>query len=50
MLLMETGSEEFIESNFTTQKLEIKLLKQFGDKIAIRKGNTWRDNILLVVL
>ena len=32
MLLIETGGEEFIESNFTTQKLEIKLLKHFGDK------------------
>ena len=29
MLLIEIGGEEFIESNFTTQKLEIKLLKHF---------------------
>ena len=38
MLLIEIGGEEFIESNFTTQKLEIKLLKHFGDKI-LRRGN-----------
>ena len=40
MLLIEIGGEEFIESNFTTQKLEMKLLKHFGDKIVIHKGKT----------
>ena len=38
--------EKFIESNFTTQKLEIKLLKHFGDKIVIHKGKTRRGNII----
>ena len=33
MLLIEIGGEEFSESNFTTQKLQIKLLKHFGGKI-----------------
>ena len=37
---------EFIEANFTTQKLEIKLLKYFGDKIVIHKGKTRRCNII----
>ena len=31
--MAERGGTEFIVSNLTTQKLEIKLLKQFGDKI-----------------
>ena len=38
--------EKFIESNFTTQKLEIKLLKHFGDKIVIHKGKTRRSNFI----
>ena len=39
--------EKFIESNFTTQKLEIKLLKHFGDKIKVKhKGKTRRGNII----
>ena len=38
MLLIEIGGEEFIESNFTTQKLEIKLLKHFGDRIGESKN------------
>ena len=46
MLLIEIGSEEFVESNFTTQKLEIKLLKHFGDKIVIHKRKTRRGNII----
>ena len=46
MLLTEIGGEEFIEWNFTTQKLEIKLLKHFGDKIVIHKGKTRRGNII----
>ena len=46
MLLIEIGSEEFIESNFITQKLEIKLLKHFGDKTVIRQRKTRRGNII----
>ena len=37
---------EFIEANFTTLKLEIKLLRYFGDKIVIYKGKTRRYNII----
>ena len=46
MLLIEIGGEKFIESNLTIQKLEIKLLKLFGDKIVIHKGKTRRGNIV----
>ena len=46
MLLIEIGGEKFIGSNLTTQKLEIKLLKLFGDKIVIHKGKTRRGNIV----
>ena len=38
MLLIKIGGEEFIKSNFTTQKLEIKLLKHFGDRIGQSKN------------
>ena len=44
--MAELGGTEFIVSNLTTQKLEIKLLKQFGDKIEYvteKRG----DNIIL---
>ena len=39
MLLIKIGGEELIQSNFTTQKLEIKLLEE-------NKGKTRRGNIL----
>ena len=35
--MIEFGGEEFNESKFTTQNLEIKLLKDFGEKIVIHE-------------
>ena len=49
MLLTEPGGEEFIESNFGTQKLELKLLKQFGDKTKYIKKKQ-REKILYLVV
>ena len=46
MLLIEIGGEEFIKSNLTTQKLEIKLLKHFGDRIVKYNGKTRIGNII----
>ena len=44
--MIEIGGGDSIELNFTTQKLKIKLLKHFGDKVVIHQGKTRRGNII----